>query len=40
MAVNGKLVGALGMFISRRSTVDPRTIAKELDQMVSQMYSL
>ena len=28
----GKLVGALGMPISRRSTVDPRTMAKQEDQ--------
>jgi hypothetical protein len=33
-AVYGKLVGALFIDISRRSTVDPRTMAKEQDQIV------
>jgi hypothetical protein len=33
-AVYGKLVGALGIDISRRSTVDPRTMAKAQDQTV------
>jgi|APSaa5957512535_1039671.scaffolds.fasta_scaffold37784_3 hypothetical protein len=33
-AVYGKLVGALFMLISSRSTVQPSTIAKEHDQMV------
>ena len=33
-AVYGKLVGASGIDISRRSTVEPRTMAKRQDQMV------
>jgi len=39
-AVYGKLVGALFMDISRRSTVDPMMIAKQQDQMVRKIYSL
>jgi len=40
VAVYGKLVAALASFISRESTVNPRTSANKQDQIPRYRYSL